>query len=32
MNRNSRNVIFQAPFGVGCAAMIPPRRLVRGPG
>src|SRR3954470_6599106 len=22
MNRNSRNVIFQAPFGVGCAAMI----------
>src|SRR5882724_9865854 len=26
MKRNSREVIFQAPLGVGCAAMIPPRR------
>src|SRR5947209_18433389 len=24
MNRNSRNVMLQAPFGVGCAAMIKP--------
>jgi hypothetical protein len=24
MNRNSRNVIFQAPFGVGCAVMVAP--------
>src|SRR5882672_1854699 len=25
MNRNSRNVIFQAPFGVGCAVMAIPQ-------
>jgi hypothetical protein len=27
MKRNSKKVIFQAPFGVGCAAMIHPCRL-----
>jgi hypothetical protein len=25
MNRNSRNVILQAPFGVGCAVMVIPQ-------
>jgi hypothetical protein len=24
MKRNIRNVIFQAPFGIGCAAMAAP--------
>src|SRR3954454_9574786 len=28
MNRNSRKVIFHAPFGVGCALMVEPPKLV----
>jgi hypothetical protein len=27
MNRNNRNVIFHAPFGVGCAIMIEPPKV-----
>jgi hypothetical protein len=30
MKRNSRNVIFQAPLGVGCAVMVSPRLLFDG--
>ena len=28
MKRNRRNVIFHAPFGVGCAVMIEPPKVV----
>jgi hypothetical protein len=30
MKRNSRNVIFQAPLGVGCAVMLAPPFVVAG--